>query len=113
MNRYPYGNGHLMVSPTAHIADINALDAETSTELFDMTKSAVQVLTASMSPDGFNVGMNLGAAAGAGIADHMHMHIVPRWSGDTNFMPLLSDTKVISEHLEATYAKLKPGFDSL
>ncbi len=113
MNRYPYGNGHLMVSPLAHVADLSALDAETSLELFNMTKSAVRILTESMTPEGFNIGMNLGTAAGAGIAEHMHMHVVPRWNGDTNFMPILSDTRVVSEHIDATYAKLKPLFDSV
>ncbi|MBE9529028.1 MAG: HIT domain-containing protein [Proteobacteria bacterium] len=113
MNRYPYSNGHLMVSPLVHTADFTSLDAEISAELFNMTKASVRILTEAMAPEGFNVGLNLGEAAGAGIAEHLHMHIVPRWSGDTNFMPVLSDIKVMPEHLGATYARLKPYFDDL
>jgi ATP adenylyltransferase len=113
MNRYPYSNGHLMVSPLVHTADFISLDADISAELFNMMKASVRILTEAIAPEGFNIGANLGAAAGAGIAEHLHMHIVPRWNGDTNFMPILSDIKVMPEHLATTYAKLKPYFDTL
>ena len=113
MNKYPYSNGHLMVSPLSHTADLVQLPPVVSAELFDMTKVAVKILAECMNPDGFNVGMNLGSAAGAGIAEHLHMHVVPRWNGDTNFMPVLSDIKVMPEHIDATYAKLKPLFESI
>lgn len=113
MNRYPYSNGHLMVSPLVHTADFISLETEISAELFDMMKTSVRILTEALSPEGFNIGANLGAAAGAGIAEHLHMHIVPRWNGDTNFMPILSDIKVMPEHLATTYAKLLPYFEAL
>ncbi len=112
MNKYPYSNGHLMVSPLSHTADFTGLSPETSAELFHMTRIAVKILTECLNPDGFNVGMNLGSAAGAGISEHLHMHVVPRWNGDTNFMPVLSDARVISEHIDATYARLKPLFET-
>jgi ATP adenylyltransferase len=111
MNAYPYSNGHLLVVPYRHVGDISELTDEESLGMMLLARKCCQVLREAVRPDGLNLGMNLGTAAGAGIADHAHMHIVPRWNGDTNFMPVLADVKVIPEALEATYAKLKPLFD--
>ncbi len=113
MNRYPYSNGHLMVSPLAHTANLDSLSAESSAELFAMIKTSVNILKKSLNPEGLNIGMNLGKAAGAGIDEHMHTHIVPRWSGDSNFMPVISEVRVMPEHLQTTYSKLKPLFELL
>jgi ATP adenylyltransferase len=113
MNLYPYNTGHLMVTPYAHTADLPGLTAETAHELFDLTRQSVAILGAVMRPDGFNSGMNLGRTAGAGIDEHLHMHIVPRWSGDANFMPIVGGTKLVPESLDQTYAKLRPHFDQL
>lgn len=110
LNRYPYNNGHLMVVPYRHVNMLNDLTPDEQVEMMQLVSLSIQVLTESMHPDGFNVGMNLGASAGAGIKDHIHMHVVPRWTGDTNFMPVLSDTRVIVEALEQSYARLKPLF---
>jgi ATP adenylyltransferase len=111
MNLYPYNTGHLMVVPYQHSADLAGLDAAVADELFDLTRRSVAALTAAMAPHGFNIGMNLGRTAGAGIDEHMHMHIVPRWDGDANFMPIIGGTKLIPEALDQTYAKLQPLFD--
>ncbi len=108
MNRYPYSNGHLMITPYSHISDVSLLSGEEMLELSSEIKRSVALLKKAMFPDGFNIGMNMGKAAGAGIDDHLHMHIVPRWKGDTNFMPVLSDTRVMPEALDETYRKLKP-----
>ncbi|MDG5815693.1 HIT domain-containing protein [Chitinispirillales bacterium ANBcel5] len=113
MNLYPYSNGHLMVTPYQHTSDILSLDRETTMELWDFVCLCKKVLTEACNPEGFNVGMNLGRVSGAGIDQHIHMHIVPRWNGDTNFMPVLGDTKVISEGIEQTYDTLKPLFKSI
>lgn len=107
MNRYPYNSGHLMVVPVAHTASLLALDEETRSELEAMTVVAVRAIEATMQPHGLNIGMNLGEAAGAGIKDHLHRHLVPRWSGDTNFMPVFGETKIISEDLFETYARIR------
>ena len=107
LNLYPYNNGHFMVAPYAHVASLENLDAETLGSLMELVKKGMAALRQTMQPDGFNVGVNLGAAAGAGITDHVHIHVVPRWSGDTNFMPIFSETKVIPELLDGTYDKLK------
>jgi ATP adenylyltransferase len=112
MNLYPYSNGHLMVAPTAHLASLELLDVPTAQEVMALTQRSLRVLGAALHPDGFNIGINLGAAAGAGVADHVHQHVVPRWRGDTNFMPVLAEVKVMSEHIRTTYAKLRAGFDS-
>ena len=111
MNLYPYNTGHLMVVPYHHTADLAGLDAAVANELFDLTRKSVAAITAAMAPHGFNIGMNLGSTAGAGIDEHMHMHIVPRWNGDANFMPIVGGTKLIPEALDQTYAKLRPQFD--
>lgn len=113
MNRFPYSNGHLMVVPQRHVSDWKAL---TDVEILDMNrlmKMALSVLEQEVEAQGFNLGTNLGEVAGAGIPDHLHWHIVPRWKGDTNFMPLFAEVRVISEHLEATYDKLKRSLDQL
>ena len=110
MNRFPYNNGHVMVAPTRHTADIESLSPAESAELFGLVQRSLAVLRCALRPQGFNVGANLGRVAGAGVAGHAHIHIVPRWLGDVNFMPLLSETKVISEHLTETYARLRAQF---
>lgn len=113
MNLYPYNTGHLMVTPYAHTADLPGLDSATAGELFDLTRTSVTLLGQALAPHGFNIGMNLGRTAGAGIDEHLHMHIVPRWSGDANFMPIVAGTKLVPESLDQTYAKLCPLFDQL
>jgi ATP adenylyltransferase len=113
MNLYPYNTGHLMVTPYAHTADLPGLEKDTAAELFALTRKAVGLLHQGLSPHGFNVGMNLGRTAGAGIDEHLHMHIVPRWNGDANFMPVVGGTKLVPEALEQTYSKLRPLFESL
>jgi len=113
MNAFPYSNGHLLIPPYRHIHDICDLTDEENLEIMQLTSRCCRALKEICRPDGFNVGMNLGAAAGAGIADHLHLHIVPRWRGDTNFMAVLSDVKVIPEALHRTYEKLKTAFDGL
>jgi len=107
MNRYPYNPGHLLVLPYREVEDYDALTEAERTEMAAVTARALGWLRAALRPDGFNVGMNLGSAAGAGIPRHLHQHIVPRWHGDTNFMPALADTKVMPEALETTYEKLR------
>ena len=107
LNAFPYNPGHLMVAPYRHIADLQDLGDEEAKELFDVIKTGLELLKKAMKPMGFNIGLNLGRIAGAGIAEHIHIHIVPRWQGDTNFMPVLSDTRVLSEALNSTYEKLK------
>lgn len=113
MNLYPYNTAHLMVVPFAHTADLVGLDAPCAEELFELTRRSVALLGAEYQPHGFNLGMNLGRTAGAGIAEHLHMHIVPRWNGDTNFMPVVGGTKLIPEDLDGTYARLLPAFRGL
>lgn len=102
MNRYPYNSGHLMVAPYRHVADISKLETEERHELIDLTVISKDVMSRTMKPDGFNAGLNLGAAAGAGIEDHIHFHIVPRWLGDTNFMTVLGDIRIVPEALVKT-----------
>jgi ATP adenylyltransferase len=111
MNKYPYNNGHLMVVPYRHTARIEELDRATRSELLAVGGLCAGVLEEALGAHGFNMGFNLGRAAGAGIVDHLHLHVVPRWNGDTNFMPVLGDTKVLSESLEETWKRLKPIFD--
>jgi len=106
LNKFPYSNGHLMVVPRRRLGDWTALNPDELMEMGTLTQRCIQTLTRAFSPQGFNLGVNLGRASGAGIADHVHQHIVPRWVGDFNFMPLFSETKVISEHLERTYERL-------
>lgn len=110
MNIYPYNNAHLMVSPYKHISSISKLEREDLIDLTLITQTSLQILENALNPGGFNVGINIGKTAGAGFADHVHIHIVPRWNSDTNFMPVLSETKVMPEHLNSTYEKLIPYF---
>jgi len=111
MNRYPYNSGHLLVAPYAHVKDLEALPADHALDLLHLTNRAIRVLRKAVEAEGFNVGLNLGQVSGAGIEAHVHIHIVPRWNGDTNFMSLLAETRVIPEHLRATYRKLRKGFE--
>ena len=110
LNAYPYASGHLMVVPFAHVDRITDLDAPARAEMMELARMAQEVVSGAMSPHGFNLGMNQGAAAGAGIADHLHLHLVPRWNGDTNFMTSTGDVRVMPQSLEETYAALRPGF---
>ncbi|MBU0507892.1 HIT domain-containing protein [bacterium] len=112
MNLFPYNTGHLMVVPTRHTGDFSSLSDDEHQSLVNLLKKSQVTLERCLSPHGFNLGMNLGRASGAGITDHLHYHIVPRWTGDSNFMPVLSDTKVISESLADTYRRLKEEFYS-
>ena len=113
LNAYPYNNGHLMVAPFAHLAALEELPPETLHEIMDLAQLCSRALKIAFSPNGINAGFNLGAAAGAGIADHMHMHMVPRWSGDTNFMPVLTDVRVIPQSLDESYRVLSEAFAEL
>lgn len=110
LNLYPYITGHLMIVPYLHTSELDVLAKEITDEMMDLTKRAQAALREVYSPSGFNLGMNLGSAAGAGIADHVHIHFLPRWSGDTNFMTTVGDSRVIPEALEVTYGKLRPRF---
>lgn len=107
MNRYPYSNGHLMVAPDRHVGKIEDLTDAELTEMMGLVRAISVVMQEEMNVDGLNVGINMGKAAGAGLEEHLHIHVVPRWFGDTNFMPVVGETKVISEHLHETYRKLK------
>jgi ATP adenylyltransferase len=110
LNRYPYNSGHLMVIPRAHLSDLGALSAEQHADLQDELRRAVAVVKKVYAPEGMNVGMNLGKAAGAGIADHLHWHVVPRWVGDNNFMPVMADQRVVVEALDEAWGRLSAGF---
>ena len=113
LNLYPYNNGHLMIAPYQHVETIEKLDMDMLAELMAQAQLALRALRLVMTPDGFNMGINEGKVAGAGYAEHMHFHIVPRWSGDTNFMPVIADIKVIPEHLDIVYQKLKQALESI
>jgi len=112
MNRYPYNNGHLLVAPCRHVAGLDDLDLEETQDLMAMVRRSIGALKAVMNPEGFNVGLNLGRVAGAGMEEHLHFHIVPRWNGDTNLMTVVGDVRIIPEHLKETYDKLRPHFES-
>jgi ATP adenylyltransferase len=112
MNKFPYNNGHLMVIPKRHCLDLEQLDDKEFRELSHLLKASTQILKRSLHPHGFNIGINIGKVGGAG-EEHIHFHIVPRWTGDTNFMPVLSETKIIPEYLEETYQKLHSAFKGL
>jgi ATP adenylyltransferase len=112
LNAFPYNTGHLMIAPFRHAGELTDLSADERHELMDLTDRAVAIVRAAMDPQGFNVGMNLGRVAGAGVPGHVHMHVVPRWAGDTNYMSVIGNTKTLPEMLDDTYAKLRPGFDS-
>ena len=113
MNAFPYSNGHLMVIPYRHTNDFTTLTDEEASEIMSLAKLAVKALKKAYNPDGFNIGWNIGEVAGAGIAQHIHQHIVPRWNGDTNFMPVLGDTRVIPEDMAVGYAKIKKAIDEI
>jgi ATP adenylyltransferase len=110
MNLFPYNSGHLMVAPYAHVSSLESLSADSALDLLQLTNLSLRVLRMELRPEGFNVGINLGKVSGAGIEAHVHVHIVPRWTGDTNFMPLFAETRVIPEHLRTTYRKLRARF---
>ena len=110
LNRFPYTSGHLMVAPLRHEGDFSGLSDSEALEIHQLAKRSLAALLAEYAPDGHNLGWNLGRAAGAGIVDHVHLHVVPRWSGDTNFMPVLADIKVISEALAETTKRLRQRF---
>jgi ATP adenylyltransferase len=107
LNKYPYNGGHLMIVPYKQAADLNGLTDDELGDLWKLTRRCVNVLTALMKPDGFNIGINLGKVAGAGVEGHLHIHIVPRWNGDTNFMPVLANTRVLPQALDELAAKLR------
>ena len=113
LNRYPYSNGHLMIAPTLHHSSPEESDSEVIIELFSLMKTTMGILRSEYNPDGINVGMNIGSAAGAGISDHYHLHILPRWNGDTNFMTTVSETRLIPQTLENSYSQLRPKFDKI
>ncbi|MEW6686655.1 MAG: HIT domain-containing protein [Candidatus Edwardsbacteria bacterium] len=110
MNIFPYNNGHLMIAPYRHIANLEEMSAEEKLELMDVLSFSIKILNKVIKPEGFNAGINFGRVSGAGIEDHLHLHLVPRWSGDTNFMPIIANTKVVSEGLEETYKRLIKEF---
>jgi ATP adenylyltransferase len=112
LNKFPYNQGHVMVAPVAHKGDLADLDDDESAALMSATRRTIRVLRDALQPEGFNVGANIGRAAGAGIPDHVHLHVVPRWDGDTNFMPVLAEVKVINEHLQQTAEKLRQAFST-
>ena len=113
LNAFPYTSGHVMVAPYDHTADLAALDEETALELMTLMQESISAIRAAYTPDGFNLGANLGTVAGAGIADHVHFHVVPRWEGDTNFMSVIGEVRVLPESLEDTQRTLKEAFASL
>jgi len=108
LNLFPYTNGHMMIAPYQHVASLEGLDDKSLHEMMALVRASVAALNKDLSPAGFNIGMNLGKIAGAGIADHLHIHVVPRWQGDVNFMSVLAETRLIPETLDVTYDKLLP-----
>ena len=110
MNRFPYNNAHLLVAPVRHVAGLEGLTDEETLDLFRTAQGSIDVLREVMNPEGFNMGVNLGRVAGAGMEDHLHVHIVPRWNGDTNYMTVLGEVRVIPEHLNESYRILRPRF---
>ncbi len=112
LNAYPYNSGHVMVAPCRHVGDMAEVDKEELHEMIEVTQRCVRLLTQALNTQGHNVGMNLGDVAGAGVPGHLHMHVVPRWGGDTNFMPVVGETKVLPEMLADSYKKLRPLFTS-
>jgi ATP adenylyltransferase len=110
LNKYPYSSGHLMAAPARHVGSFAELTDEEALEIHALARAGMDAIGRTYAPDGFNLGWNLGRVAGAGIADHVHLHVVPRWSGDTNFMPVLADVKVIPEHLLETRQRLRAAW---
>ena len=113
VNKYPYSSGHLMVAPFVHVAELTGSSDEQLAEMMTLARACESILTAAYTPDGFNIGMNLGKAAGAGVVDHQHLHVVPRWIGDASFMTTTADTRVVPESPAETFARLRPAFDEL
>lgn len=111
MNLYPYNNGHLMVAPYRHLAEFLDLTKEEMAEAADLTRLCIEALNQTMHPHGLNIGLNLGRVAGAGVDEHLHLHIVPRWDGDTNFMPVIAEAKVVSESLHESWRRLREAFN--
>ena len=110
MNKFPYINGHLLIAPLRHVNALDALSAKEKLDLINMVEKSVGVLKETINPEGFNIGLNLGKIAGAGVEDHIHFHVVPRWSGDTNYMTVFGEVRVIPEHIQKTYKTLSPFF---
>ena len=110
LNAYPYNTGHLMVAPLRHVGELHTLEPDERAELMELTTRSTEIIRAALGAHGFNIGMNLGQVAGAGIPGHLHVHVVPRWGGDTNFMPVVGDTKVLPEMIADTDSKLRPLF---
>jgi len=113
MNKYPYINGHLLVAPKRHISGLDDMTLEEMGDILKRIKDSIGILRRVIKPDGYNVGLNLGLVAGAGVEEHLHFHVVPRWHGDTNAMTVFAEVRVIPEHLETTYRNLKPHFEAL
>jgi len=113
LNRYPYNNGHIMIAPRRHVATPESLTRRETSAIAELLPESVKRLRRVLRPSGFNLGANLGRVAGAGFADHLHWHVVPRWDGDTNFMPVLASTRVLSQHLKNSYAQLEPVFRNI
>ncbi len=113
LNRFPYNNGHVMVAPYRHVSDLSLLEEDEFRELWDLVRVSVEALRKAYSPDGFNIGINLGRVAGAGLPGHLHVHIVPRWEGDTNFMPVVGETKTMPEDLTVSLSKIRKAFREL
>jgi ATP adenylyltransferase len=112
LNKYPYASGHLMIAPYRHLGDFAALSDEEALEMHRLAERGMAALAETFAPQGYNLGWNLGRIAGAGVVDHVHLHVVPRWAGDTNFMPVLADVKVLPEHLSETRTKLAAAWPS-
>src|SRR4030095_7970949 len=112
LNRFPYTSGHLMIVPYKHESSLLGLDQATSTEMMELAKLSQKALAAEYNPDGFNIGLNLGKCAGAGIADHVHLHVVPRWTGDASFVYVISETRILPEELDTSFKKLSKHFSS-
>lgn len=113
MNKYPYINGHLLISPLRHVPGLDDLTGEEMLDLMARLRQSLTILKRVMHPDGFNVGLNLGVVAGAGVEEHLHFHVVPRWNGDTNFIPVFAEVRVIPEHFRQTYERLAPHFQAI
>jgi ATP adenylyltransferase len=113
LNKYPYNNGHLLLAPKRHEKNLSALSREEYQDLSEALRHSVDIIREILSPGGINLGMNLGKCAGAGIEEHLHWHVVPRWEGDTNFMPVIGETRVMPQHLLDSYDRLQPHFESL
>jgi ATP adenylyltransferase len=113
LNLYPYNSGHLLIIPYQHTGNLSEVESETAAQMMEIAQLSIRVIETALGPEGYNLGLNQGSAAGAGIADHVHLHVVPRWGGDTNFMPVLADAKVMPELLTATAAKLREGYARL